>query len=43
MIRESEEYEIARLDHSDDTKNMLIAKAGALGFDTSKLIFVDHN
>jgi len=26
----------------EDIKDMLIAKAAALGFDTSKLIFVDH-
>ena len=27
----------------EDVKNQLIAKATALGFDTSKLIFVDHD
>ena len=27
----------------EDIKDMLIAKAAALGFDTSKLIFVDHD
>jgi len=27
----------------EDIKNILIAKAAALGFDTSKLIFVDHD
>jgi apolipoprotein D and lipocalin family protein len=27
----------------EDIKDTLIAKAAALGFDTSKLIFVDHH
>jgi lipocalin len=27
----------------EDIKDILIAKATALGFDTSKLIFVDHD
>ncbi|MEE9911768.1 MAG: lipocalin family protein [Deltaproteobacteria bacterium] len=27
---------------NDDTKNMLVAKAAAAGFDTRQLIFVDH-